>query len=173
MRKHKLPEELANLSSAELAEVNDWLRKHPYSKVQQLMLDRFGCKPSLNKLCRHYQRLQFADEIGQPTSVPTGPSASVNDVLAIQNGEPLSDEQITNHLKLHALRMVQNPNLNVAGLSQLFQLFTYDDRRKFAEHRATIELRKHDLRERRLALKNRIANLVFAQASPSPREANL
>ena len=166
MRKHKLPEELANLTPTELAEVNEWLRKHPYSKVQQLMLERYGCDPSLNKLCRYYQRLQFAEEISQTPAAPAGPSATVHDIVAIENGEPLSDEQLTAHLKLHALRMVSAPDLDVSRLYQIFQLFTYEDRRKFNEHRASIQLRQHDLRERRLALKKRITDLVIANSQP-------
>src|SRR6186997_264690 len=88
MRKQSLPPELANLTDDQIAQVNHWLDRFTYPKVQQLFFETHGLRIGEMKLCRYYKRLLKARALsaaGQPALTPA-------DLVAIKNGSSIPDE---------------------------------------------------------------------------------
>jgi hypothetical protein len=165
MRKQKIPNQLQNLTNEQLTEFHAWFPKFSYEQISEKLRASYGIEIGKAQLCRYYQRLEDADALSEGAEKPL----TVAEYLAIQNGEPLpQNAPNADALKRQCLKLVNRPDQDPAGLLNLFRVFTYDQRREFAERRLEILQRTNALRERRLALKQISKPPESSQNNPQP-----
>src|SRR5687767_5525844 len=94
MRKQSLPTELANLTDDQIAQVNHWLDRFTYPKVQELFFEAHGVHIGEMKLCRYYKRLLKARALSTAGQLALTPAH----LVAIHNGTPVPDERFNTEL---------------------------------------------------------------------------
>jgi hypothetical protein len=168
MRKQKIPNQLQNLTGTQLSEFHAWFPKFSYPQISAKLRALYGVDIGTAQLCRYYQRLEDASALSEGVEKPL----TVPEYLAVQNGDPLL-ETVPNAdaLKRQCLKLAARPDQDAADLLNLFRVFTYDQRRGFAERRLEILKRTNQLRERRLALKAHEAARLSPAQLPVDRES--
>jgi hypothetical protein len=156
MRKQSLPPELASLTNDQIAQVNHWLDRFTYPKVQQLFFQAYRVHIGEMKLCRYYKRVLKARAL----STAAQPALTPADLVALKNGTPIPDARLNNELlQRRVLDLVRNVK-SAYELRELQQVATYDQRRALAEKELELEKRaaqyrlwRADFRERDLAFR--------------------
>jgi hypothetical protein len=156
MRKQALPPELANLTSDQIARLNDWLDRYTYEKAQKLFFETHAIPIGIMKLCRYNQRRLKALAL----SAAGQPRLTAADLVAIHNGTPIPDGRLNNQLlQRRVLEMVRGVK-SAYELRELHQVATYEQRRTMvekelalAERQAEYRLWRADFRERDLAFR--------------------
>lgn len=159
MRKCALPTELAALTDDQITQVNGWLDRFTYPKVQDLFLDAFKMSIGRMKLCRYNARRLKARALSGPGQLTAA------DLVAIKNGTPVPDTRLNKDVLLYqTLQMVRSGVKSAYHLRELHQIATYEERRALDERGLQIEQefakvhrRRADLREQELALKREVA----------------
>ncbi len=159
MRKCSLPPELAALTEDQLAQVDRWLDRFTYPKIQDLFLDAFKIPIGRMKLCRYNARRLKARALSGPGQLTAA------DLIAIKNGTPLPDARLNKDVLLYqTLQMVRAGVKNAFHLRELHQIATYEERRALDERCLQIEkeitqykFRRADLREQELEFKREVA----------------
>jgi hypothetical protein len=157
MRKCALPPELASLTDEQIAQVNAWLDRFTYPKVQDLFLEAHKIPIGRMKLARYNARRLKARAL----SGPGQPALTAADLVAIKNGTPVPDTRLNKDLLLYQTLQMVRPGVKSAfHLRELHQIATYEERRAQDERRLQLEqeitkykFRRAELRERELALK--------------------
>jgi hypothetical protein len=98
---------------------------------------------SKTQLCRYFQRFAEAQLFNAGLSSPLTPA----DMVAIKNAEPIPDNVSQEELKKQCLRAALRRNLKASELKHLFDVFTYDDRRKLKERGQAVEAMQLAIRE--------------------------
>ena len=159
MRKCALPTELANLTRDQIAQLDGWLDRFTFAKVQALFLETHGFPIGRGKLNRYNARRLKARALSNAEKALTAA-----DLVALKNGEPIPDDHLNKELLLRrTLQMV--PQVTSAfHLRELQQIATYEQRRaviereqELRERMAGIGLTKIELRERELTFRQYMA----------------
>jgi hypothetical protein len=159
MRKCALPPELATLTDDQLAELDRWLDRFTYAKVQDLFLETHKIPIGRMKLTRYNARRLKARALSHANAALTAA-----DLVALKNGAPIPDARLNKELLLRRTIQMVPAVRNAFHLRELHQIATYEERRAQDERRLQLEHdfaqlrhRSADLRERELALKNKAA----------------
>lgn len=159
MRKCALPTELANLTRDQIAQLDGWLDRFTFAKVQALFLETHGLPIGRGKLNRYNARRLKARALSNAENALTAA-----DLVALKNGAPIPDDRLNKELLLRrTLQMI--PRVTSAfHLRELQQIATYEQRRamiereqELGERMAEIGLTKIELRERELAFRQYMA----------------
>ena len=154
MRKHKLPDELAVLTASQLEEVEYWLDRFSYVRVQKLFEESHGFPISIGKLERHFARMQSARLLSG--SAPSQPPLSPSELLALRNGAPLPDRAVClKYVQYRAAKQAERTDLTPAKLKELMDILTYDERAQLASERAALKVHAARLSAWRTALLER------------------
>jgi hypothetical protein len=180
MRKCALPPELATLTDAQIAQVDGWLDRFTYAKVQDLFLEAHKIPIGRMKLTRYNARRLKARALSG-SGCPNQPALTAADLVAIKNGTPVPDNRLNKDLFLYqTLQMVRAGVKSAFHLRELHQIATYEERRAQDERRLQLEqeitkykFRRADLRERELAVKRQAAaaRLAFPKSLPASVQA--
>jgi hypothetical protein len=166
MRKCALPTELANLTRDQIVQLDGWLDRFTFAKVQALFLETHGFPIGRGKLNRYNARRLKARALSNAEAALTAA-----DLVALKNGTPIPDDRLNKELLLRrTLQMI--PRVTSAfHLRELQQIATYEQRRAMIEREqelrdriAEINLSKIDLRERELAFR---AYMAAKKSRPS------
>jgi hypothetical protein len=153
MRKCALPPELATLTDDQIAQVDAWLDRFTYAKVQHLFLQTHKVSIGRGKLIRYNARRLKARALSGPGQLTAA------DLVAIKNGTPVPDTRLNKDLLLYqTLQMVRAGVKSAFHLRELHQIATYEERRaldervlEVKEEIAKYRLYRAELRERELA----------------------
>jgi hypothetical protein len=162
MRKCSLPSELATLTDDQLAELDRWLDRFTYARVQDLFLETHKFPIGRMKLTRYNIRRLKARALS--VGAATGQSLTAADLVAIKNGDPIPDAHLNKEFLLRRTLQMVPAVKNAYQLRELHQIATYEERRAQDDRRLQLEqeitkykFRRADLRERELALKRQAA----------------
>src|SRR5688500_7275853 len=168
MRKCALPPELANLTSEQIAQLDGWLDRFTFAKVQALFLETHGIPIGRGKLNRYNARRLKARALGNAENALTAA-----DLVALKNGMPIPDERLNKELLLRRTLQLVPHVTSAFHLRELHQIATYEQRSAMTErdlqHKERMQqigLSKADLRERELAFRKYMA-AVKAQKGPA------
>jgi hypothetical protein len=165
MRKCALPTELASLTDAQLAQVNDWLDRYTFAKVEELFLEAHGIPIGRGKLARYNSRRLTARALNQAAPAEAGRVAlTAADLVAIKNGNPIPEDRFDKELLLRCTLIMAPKVTSAFHLRELHQIATYEERRalterdlKNKERWSEIRRQRHELREREFALLQQLA----------------
>jgi hypothetical protein len=159
MRKCALPSELANLTNEQIAQVDGWLDRFTFPKVQALFLETHGIPIGRGKLNRYNARRLKARALSNAENALTAA-----DLVALKNGTPIPDDRLNKELLLRRTLQLVPQVTSAFHLRELHQIATYEQRRAMIErdlqHKERMEqigLSKADLRERELAFRRYMA----------------
>lgn len=164
MRKCSLPPELATLTDDQLAQVDRWLDRFTFAKVQDLFLEAHKIPIGRMKLARYNARRLKARALSHVGAV--GHSAlTAADLVAMKNGAPVPDARLNKQLFLHlTLQMARSGVKSAFHLRELHQIATYEERRALDERWLQVKqdiaknrLCRAELRERELAFRQSVA----------------
>ena len=159
MRKCALPSELSGLTDEQLTELDSWLDRFTYAKVQELFFGAHKIAIGRMKLARYNGRRLKARALSQAGQ----PSLTAADLVAIQNGTAVPEGRLNKDFLLRRpLQMV--PQVTSAfHLRELHQIATYEERRDMNE-------RDQVLRQKQLALRDRV--LEFRRQREALKQSN-
>ena len=174
MRKCALPIELANLTNAQLAQVNDWLDRFTFAKVEELFLETHGIPIGRGKLARYNSRRLTARALSQAAAAEAAQAAlTAADLVAIKNGNPIPENRYDKELLLRRTIQLAPKVKSAYHLRELHQIATYEERRAMTEREqqlqqrwAEIRVRRAELRERELAFRKQLA----ARKTQTPKQ---
>src|SRR5688572_3262255 len=133
MRKCALPAELATLTDDQIAQVDAWLDRFTYAKVQDLFLQAYKTPIGIMKLARYHARRLKARALsgaGQLTAA---------DLVAIKNGDPIPDAHLNKEFLLRRTLQIVPTVKNAFQLRELHQIATYEERRAQDDRRLQLE----------------------------------
>ncbi|HEX7861809.1 MAG TPA: hypothetical protein VF773_15855 [Verrucomicrobiae bacterium] len=166
MRKCALPTELANLTDDQLTQLDRWLDRFTFAKVQDLFLETHKFPIGRGKLNRFNARRLKARALSQADAALTAA-----DLVALKNGAPIPDDRLNKELLLRRTLQMLPRVTSAFHLRELHQIATYEERRamdernlQIQERAADIRLYRADIRERQLAFHQRLAADKFAHS---------
>ena len=169
MRKCALPPELATLTDDQIAQVNGWLDRFTYTKVQDLFLETHKVPIGRMKLARYNARRLKARALSGPAAQGQ-PSLTAADLVAIKNGTPIPHTRLNKDLLLRrTLQMVPSVP-NAFHLRELHQIATYEERRALDERSLQIKEEGAKYRDRRAELRER--ELAFRKSLAASRQTH-
>lgn len=130
--------------------------------------EQFGIAISYGRLQRYYHRWQQAEEI----KAQSGVNISVNELVAIQNGENISLAPIAQHLILKsACIQAGSGENNPAQLLTLQRIANNQFNQEMAKAKNELEQRRQNLRAKEIELKQpdpKASNVIPLPANPAP-----
>jgi|SRR5687767_1151503 len=174
MRKCALPTELANLTDDQLAQVDHWLDRFTFAKVQELFFETHHVPIGRGKLVRYNTRRLTARALSQAAQAEAAQAAlTAADLVAIKNGNPIPEDRFDKELLLRRTIQLAPKVKSAYHLRELHQIATYEERRAMTEREqqlqqrwAEIRVRRAELRERELAFRKYLA----AQKTQTPNQ---
>lgn len=159
MRKCALPTELANLTRDQISQLDDWLDRFTFPKVQALFLESHGIPIGRGKLNRYNARRLKARALSNAEAALT-----VADLVALKNGMPIPDDHLNKELLLRRTLQLVPRVTSAFHLRELHQIATYEQRRAMIEREqelrarmAEVGLTKAELRKRELEFRQYVA----------------
>ena len=162
MRKCALPTELANLTGDQLAQVDHWLDRFTFAKVQELFLETHHVPIGRGKLARYNTRRLTARALSQAAAAEAAQAAlTAADLVAIKNGNPIPEDRFDKDLLLRCTIVMAPKVTSAYHLRELHQIATYEERRAMTERDLELKQRWSEIRRRRAELRER--ELAFRQ----------
>ena len=152
MRKCALPTELANLTNEQIAQVDGWLDRFTFPKVQGLFLETHGIPIGRGKLNRYNARRLKARALSNAENALTAA-----DLVALKNGTPIPDDRLNKELLLRRTLQLVPHVTSAFHLRELHQIATYEQRRAMTKREQQLKVCITDRLERELAFRKYLA----------------
>jgi hypothetical protein len=180
MRKCALPTELAHLTRDQIAQLDGWLDRFTFAKVQNLFLETHGISIGRGKLNRYNARRLKARALSNAENALTAA-----DLIALKNGTPIPDDHLNKELLLRRTLQLVPRVTSAFHLRELHQIATYEQRRAMIEREQQLRARmngigltKAELRQRELEFRQYVAarklqlEALYAQQQNESTEDN-
>lgn len=151
-RKLTVPKPLQHLTQDQLGQVHSWFSRCTYAQMRDKIRDTFNIEISVQQLTRYYARFSQVNLFNTVLYTPLTPS----DMAAIQNAQAIPEHINMARLKEQCLRVVKLPGIDAFDLKALHDIFTYEERFGWQQHRNDLDERIIDLRHRQLASRHKL-----------------